>query len=143
MSTVKSGDTVKVHYTGKLDNGDVFDSSEGAEPLAFTVGAGEVIPGFDQALLGMQVGETKDVVIEPEQAYGNRIEELVQTIDRGQFNLGGAEPEVGMHIEMRTPDGNIPLTITDLSDATVTLDANHLLAGETLHFSLTLVEIAA
>ena len=143
MSTVKNGDTVKVHYTGKLDNGEIFDSSEGAEPLAFTVGVGEVIPGFDQALLGMKVGETKDVVIEPDQAYGNRIEELVQVIDRNQFNLGGADPEIGMHIEMRTPDGNIPLTITDLTDATVTLDANHLLAGETLHFSLTLVEIAA
>jgi peptidylprolyl isomerase len=133
---------VKVHYTGKLDNGDVFDSSEGAEPLAFIVGAGEVIPGFDQALMGMKVGETKDVVIEPDQAYGNRIEELVQTIDRGQFNLGGAEPAIGMHIEMRTPQGNIPLTITDITDTTVTLDANHLLAGETLRFSLTLVEIA-
>jgi peptidylprolyl isomerase len=143
MSIVKSGDTVKVHYTGKLDNGDVFDSSEGAEPLAFIVGAGEVIPGFDQALMGMKVGETKDVVIEPEHAYGNRIEELVQTIDRSQFNLGGAEPEIGLHIEMRTPDGNIPLTITDITDKTITLDANHLLAGETLHFSLTLVEIAA
>jgi peptidylprolyl isomerase len=143
MSTVKSGDTVKVHYTGKLDTGEIFDTSEGAEPLAFTVGAGEVIPGFDQALLGMQIGETKDVVTEPEQAYGNRIEELVQTIDRGQFNLGGAEPAVGMHIEMRTPQGNIPLTITDLTDTTVTLDANHMLAGETLRFSLTLVEIAA
>ena len=143
MSTVKSGDTVKVHYTGKLDSGEVFDSSEGAEPLAFTVGVGEVIPGFDQALMGMQVGDTKDVVIEPEQAYGNRIEELVQVIDRSQFNLGGAEPEVGMHIEMRTPDGSIPLTITELTDSTITLDANHLLAGERLHFSLRLVEIAA
>lgn len=143
MSTVKSGDTVKVHYTGKLDNGEIFDSSDGAEPLAFTVGVGEVIPGFDQALMGMKVGETKDVVIEPEQAYGNRIDELVQVIDRNQFNLGGAEPEVGMHIEMRTPDGSIPLTITDLTDKTITLDANHLLAGERLHFSLTLVEIAA
>ncbi|MGH9755366.1 MAG: FKBP-type peptidyl-prolyl cis-trans isomerase [Blastocatellia bacterium] len=143
MSTVKNGDTVKVHYTGRYDSGEVFDSSEGAEPLAFTVGAGEVIPGFDQALLGMRAGETKDVVIEPEQAYGDHDERLVQTIDRGQFNLSGAEPEVGMTIEMRTPDGNIPLTITDLTDTTVTLDANHLLAGETLQFSLTLVEIAA
>lgn len=143
MAIVKSGDAVKVHYTGKLNTGDVFDSSEGAEPLAFTVGAGEVIPGFDQAMLGMQIGETKDVVIDPEQAYGNRIEELVQTIDRNQFNLGDAEPEIGMHIEMRTPQGSIPLTITELTDSTVTLDANHLLAGETLHFSLTLVEIAA
>jgi peptidylprolyl isomerase len=143
MSTVKNGDTVKVHYTGKLDSGEVFDSSEGAEPLAFTVGAGEVIPGFDQALLGMQIGETKDVVINPEQAYKEHDERLVQTIDRTQFNLSGAEPEVGMTIEMRTPDGSIPLTITDLTDTTVTLDANHPLAGETLHFALTLVEIAA
>lgn len=143
MSIVKNGDTVKVHYIGKYDTGEVFDSSEGAEPLAFTVGAGDVIPGFDQALLGMRAGETKDVVIEPEQAYGAHDERLVQTIDRSQFNLSGAEPEVGMTIEMRTPDGNIPLTITDLTDTTVTLDANHLLAGETLHFSLTLVEIAA
>lgn len=143
MSTVKHGDTVKVHYTGKFDTGEIFDTSEGAEPLAFTVGAGQVIPGFDQALLGMQVGETKNVVIEPEQAYGERIEELVQTIDRGQFNLRGVEPEVGMMIEMQTPDGGIPLTITGLTETTVTLDANHPLAGEPLHFSLTLVEIAA
>jgi len=143
MSTVKNGDTVKVHYTGKFDTGEVFDSSEGSDPLAFTVGAGEVIPGFDQALLGMQIGETKDVVIAPEQAYGNRVEELAQTIDRNQFNLTGVEPEVGMAIEMRTPQGDIPLVITDLTDTTVTLDANHPLAGESLHFSLTLVEIAA
>ena len=143
MSAVKNGDTVKVHYTGKFDTGEVFDSSEGADPLAFTVGAGEVIPGFDQALLGMQIGETKDVVIAPEQAYGNRVEELEQTIDRSQFNLTGVEPEVGMAIEMRTPQGDIPLIITELTDTTVTLDANHPLAGESLHFSLTLVEIAA
>ena len=143
MSIVKKGDAVKVHYTGKFDTGEVFDSSDGAEPLAFTVGAGEVIPGFDLALLGMQIGETKDVVIEPAQAYGNRVEELAQTIDRSQFNLTGVEPEVGMAIEMRTPQGDIPLVITDLTDTTVTLDANHPLAGESLHFSLTLVEIAA
>ena len=143
MSAVKKGDTVKVHYTGKFDTGEVFDSSEGADPLAFTVGAGEVIPGFDQALLGMQIGETKDVVIAPEQAYGNRVEELEQTIDRSQFNLTGVEPEVGMAIEMRTPQGDIPLIITNLTDTTVTLDANHPLAGESLHFSLTLIEITA
>ncbi|HJZ82373.1 MAG TPA: peptidylprolyl isomerase [Pyrinomonadaceae bacterium] len=143
MSTVKNGDTVKVHYTGKFDTGEVFDSSEGAEPLAFTVGGGQVIPGFDLALVGMQIGETKDVVIEPEQAYGERVEELVQTIGRDQFNLNGAEPEVGMAIEMQTPQGSIPLVITDLTDTTITLDANHPLAGEPLHFSLTLVEIAA
>jgi peptidylprolyl isomerase len=143
MSKVKNGDTVKVHYTGKFDTGEVFDSSEGSDPLAFTVGSGQVIPGFDQALVGMEIGETKDVVIAPEQGYGNRVEELVQTIERDQFNLNGAEPEVGMAIEMQTPDGTIPLVITEITDKTVTLDANHPLAGEPLHFSLTLVEIAA
>ncbi|HEX9000567.1 MAG TPA: peptidylprolyl isomerase [Blastocatellia bacterium] len=143
MSTVKTGDAVKVHYTGKFDDGDVFDSSEGRDPLAFTVGEGQVIPGFDQALVGMQVGETRDIVIPPDQAYGERISELVQTIDRNQFNLEGIEPELGLAIEMRTPQGNIPLVITELTDTTVTLDANHPLAGEELHFALTLVEIAA
>lgn len=143
MSTVKSGDAVKVHYTGKFDDGDVFDSSEGSDPLAFTVGAGQVIPGFDQALIGMQVGETKSIVIPPDQAYGERMNELVQTLDRAQFRLEGIEPELGLAIEMRTPQGNIPLVITDLTETTVTLDANHPLAGEELHFALTLVEIAA
>jgi FKBP-type peptidyl-prolyl cis-trans isomerase 2 len=144
MSQVKNGDQVKVHYTGKFDSGDVFDTSEGADPLAFTVGAGQVIPGFDNALVGMKVGETKDIVIEPENAYGERIDELIQTINRDQFQLGGAEPQVGMTIEMHTSQGNvIPLVISDLTAETVTLDANHPLAGEQLHFSLTLVEIAA
>ena len=143
MSTVKTGDAVKVHYSGKFDDGQVFDSSEGGDPLGFTVGAGHVIPGFDAALLGMQVGETKNVVIPAEQAYGERMEELVQTISREQFNLGDVEPELGMAIEMQTPQGTIPLIITEMSDTSVTLDANHPLAGEELHFDLTLVEIAA
>jgi peptidylprolyl isomerase len=143
MSIVKSGDSVKVHYTGKFDSGEVFDSSEGGDPLAFTVGNSQVIPGFDQALVGMQVGETKEIVVPPEQGYGERVHELVQTIGRDQFQLSGVEPEVGMAIEMQTPQGNIPLVITDLTETTVTLDANHPLAGESLHFVLTLVEIAA
>ena len=142
MSQVKAGDNVKVHYIGKYDSGEIFDTSEGSEPLAFIVGEGQVIPGFDRALLGMSVGDTKEVVIPAEDAYGERIEELVQTISRDQFNLGDVEPELGMSIEMRTPDGNIPLVITGLTDTTVTLDANHPLAGESLHFALTLVEIA-
>ncbi|MEK7833307.1 MAG: FKBP-type peptidyl-prolyl cis-trans isomerase, partial [Acidobacteriota bacterium] len=109
MSTVKIGDAVKVHYSGKFDDGQVFDSSEGGDPLGFTVGAGHVIPGFDAALIGMQIGETKNVVIPPEQAYGERMEELVQTISREQFNLGDVAPELGMAIEMQTPQGTIPL----------------------------------
>lgn len=143
MSTVKTGDAVKVHYSGKFDDGQVFDSSEGGDPLGFTVGAGHVIPGFDAALIGMQIGETKNVVIPPEQAYGERMEELVQTISRDQFNLGDVVPELGMAIEMQTPQGAIPLIITEMNDTSVTLDANHPLAGEELHFDLTLVEIAA
>ncbi len=143
MAQVKAGDVVRVHYTGKFDNGEIFDSSEGSDPLSVTVGEGEVIPGFDQALLGMSVGETKEVVIAPEDGYGERMEELVQTIDRQQFSLNGIEPEEGMAIEMQTPDGSIPLTIIDLTETSVTLDANHPLAGETLCFSLTLVEIGA
>lgn len=143
MSTVKTGDLVKVHYTGKLETGEVFDSSEEGEPLSFTVGAGEVIDGFDQALIGMQVGESKEVVIPPEQAYGERDENLVQRISRDQLKLPGIDPEVGMAIEMHTPQGVIPLVISDLTDTTVELDANHTLAGENLHFALRLVEIAA
>src|SRR5574342_681581 len=113
MPIVKSGDSVKVHYTGKFDNGEIFDSSEGGEPLAFTVGSSQVIPGFDQALVGMEVGETKQIVVPPEQGYGERIQELTQTIARDQFQLGDVEPEVGMAIEMRSPDGAIPLVITE------------------------------
>ena len=144
MSAVQSGHSVKVHYTGKFDDGEVFDTSEDSEPLAFTVGAGEVIPGFDHALMGMQIGETKNIVVPPGEAYGDREEGLVQTIRRDQFKLGDFEPEVGMAIEMRTPDGHsIPLVITELTETSVTLDDNHPLAGETLHFALQLVEIVA
>lgn len=144
MQAVQSGNNVKVHYTGTLTDGQMFDTSDGSEPLAFTVGAGQVIPGFDRALLGMQVNETKNIVIPPDEAYGQREEGLVQQIRRDQFRLGDFEPEIGMAIEMRTPDGQgIPMVITELTEATVTLDANHPLAGETLHFALTLVEISA
>lgn len=144
MSAVQFGNNVKVHYTGTLSDGQMFDTSDGSEPLAFTVGAGQVIPGFDQALLGMQINETKNIVIPPGEAYGEREEGLVQQLRRDQFRLGDFEPEIGMAIEMRTPDGQgIPMVITELTDATVTLDANHPLAGETLHFALTLIEITA
>jgi peptidylprolyl isomerase len=144
MAAVQSGDNVKVHYTGKFDDGEVFDTSEGSDPLAFTVGAGQVIPGFDHAVLGMQIGETKNIVIPPEEAYGGREDGLVQTIQREQFRLGDVEPAVGMALEMRTPDGQgIPMVIVDVTETSVTLDANHPLAGATLHFDLQLVEIAA
>jgi peptidylprolyl isomerase len=139
----KAGDSVRVHYTGRLDDGTVFDTSEGNDPLTFVVGGGEVIPGFDQAVLGMRVGEARDVVIEPDMAYGERNEQLAQTIDRTQINLG-IEPEEGMSIEMHTADGTvIPLIITSLTETTVTLDANHPLAGQQLTFTVQLVEISS
>jgi peptidylprolyl isomerase len=137
----KAGDAVKVHYTGKLEDGTVFDTSEGSEPLAFTIGVGEVIPGFDQAVVGMRVGESREVTIQADDAYGERNEALSQTLDRDQVRLG-VEPELGMNIEMHAPDGTvIPLTITEVTEKTVTLDANHPLAGLNLHFALQLVQI--
>ncbi|MEP7272363.1 MAG: peptidylprolyl isomerase [Acidobacteriota bacterium] len=143
VGAAKAGDVVKVHYTGRLEDGTVFDTSEGNEPLSFTVGEGEVIPGFDQAVMGMRVGESKEVLIEVDLAYGERNESLSQTVSRDQINLGVA-PEEGMSIEMHTPDGTIiPLVITEVTESTVTLDANHPLAGQPLRFALELVEIGA
>ncbi len=142
MAAAKTGDSVKVHYTGTLDDGTVFDSSVGNEPLEFTLGSGQVIEGFEGAILGMQVGESKVVEIPPDQAYGERSDALVQVVARDQVNLG-VEPETGMEVEMQTDDGSsIPLLITAISDTTITFDANHPLAGEQLKFELTLVEIS-
>ena len=142
MAAAKTGDSVKVHYTGTLDDGTVFDSSVGNEPLEFTLGSGQVIKGFEGAILGMQVGESKVVEIPPDQAYGERSDALVQVVARDQVNLG-VEPETGMEVEMQTDDGSsIPLLITAISDTTITFDANHPLAGEQLKFELTLVEIS-
>lgn len=141
MSAAKAGDSVRVHYTGTLDDGTVFDSSVGNDPLIFTLGGGEVIEGFDQAVVGMQVGESKTITLPPEQAYGSREETLIQTVARDQVNLG-VEPEVGMEVSMQTGEGAvIPLMITGVTDTSVTFDANHPLAGEVLKFELTLVEI--
>ena len=137
----RTGDTVKVHYTGRLDDGSMFDTSEGADPLQFKIGAGDVIPGFDDAMVGMRVGESKEIHIAPDDAYGEHNQNLVQTISRDQINLG-VEPEIGMKIEMHTPDGTIiPLAISEVTESSLTLDANHPLAGEELHFSVRLVEI--
>ncbi len=143
MAVAKAGDVVSVHYTGKLGNGEVFDSSEGREPLSFTVGGGEMIAGFDHAVNGMEVGTTKDVVIPANEAYGERREELTQTVPRELVQLG-VDPQEGMSVEMHRNDGTvIPLLITQITDTTITVDANHPLAGEDLHFTIELVEIAA
>ena len=137
---VKNGDTVRVHYTGRLDDGQVFDSSEGGDPLEFKVGAGEVIPGFDEAVRGMNVGDKKTVEIPPAEAYGERREQLVAQVPRESMSLD-SDPQEGMSLLMQLPDGNqIPVTVAAVTDDQVTLDANHPLAGRKLTFDVELVE---
>ena len=141
MSQVKNGDTVSIHYTGKLDDGTVFDSSVGGRPITFTLGAGEVIPGFETGTVGMSVGEKRDIVIPPEQAYGPYFEELVKVVPREAFP-SNVMPTIGQSFEMQLPSGEgIPVRIIDIEGDEVTLDANHLLAGETLYFNIELVRI--
>ena len=137
----KKGDTAFVHYTGRLESGEVFDSSEGGEPLEFQVGSGQVIAGFDEGVSGMNVGDQKTIEIEPAEAYGQRVDALVQAVPRQGINLD-REPEVGMRLGLQLPDGNeIPVTITEVTQDSITIDANHPLAGQKLIFDLTLVKV--
>ena len=132
----KNGDTVSVHYTGRLESGEVFDSSEGGEPLEFQLGSGQVIAGFDENVTGMNVGDEKTITIEPESAYGERIEALIGKVERSQLNMQG-EPQVGMELSLQLPDGqNIPIIITEVTPDAVTFDANHPLAGRKLIFDI-------
>lgn len=142
MDQAKKGDTVKVHYTGKLDDGTVFDSSVDREPLEFTIGTGMIIPGFEQAVIGMAPGDSKTEVISNERAYGPYLDEMVLVIDRQQIPTE-IEPEIGQQLQLQHPNGGvIPVVITDISQESITLDANHPLAGEDLTFDIRLVEIA-
>lgn len=137
---VKDGDRVRVHYTGRLGNGQVFDSSRDGEPLEFTVGAGEVIPGFDEAVRGLSVGESKTVEIEPEDAYGPHRDGLVTSLSRevAQFP---EEPQVGDNFLLPLQDGTQhPVTVTEVTDTHVTIDGNHPLAGQKLIFDVELIE---
>lgn len=142
MVTAQPGDRVKVHYTGTFDDGSQFDSSQGREPLEFALGEGAVIPGFDQAIQGMQVGERKQVRIEASEAYGDYDEEQCVTVERAMLPAE-LELEVGIQLQAQTAEG-IPLVVTvaELGEGTVTLDGNHPLAGQALNFALELVEIA-
>jgi len=143
VAQAKAGDTVRVHYTGSFEDGAVFDSSVEGQPLEFTVGEGEVIPGFDNAVNGLDEGQTTTISIPPDEAYGVHRDELVAVIGREQLPPE-IDPEVGMVLEMSSEDGIVTnVTITDIGDDTITLDANHELAGKKLNFEITLVEILA
>lgn len=143
LQRAEKGNTVWVHYTGRLKDGTVFDSSRiGQEPLQFVIGTGTVIPGFERAVIGMRVGEKKTVQIPPEQAYGEYVEEFVKIVPRSQLNVD-FELREGMSLELHTDSGRvIPITVTEVTDTTVTLDANHPLAGQTLFFEIELVAIS-
>lgn len=137
------GDTVKVLYTGTLDDGELFDSSElhGGEPLEFTIGAGSMIPGFEQAVIGMSPGESKTVTIPADEAYGQHREDLIMVMDRSQFPEG-FQIEVGDQLQLQTQDGQIvTVSVIEVSESGVTVDANHRLAGKDLTFEIELVAI--
>jgi FKBP-type peptidyl-prolyl cis-trans isomerase 2 len=141
MSTVKDKDTVRVHYTGKFADGEIFDDSKGRDPIEFTLGAGQVIPGFESAVLNMAVSETKTVNIPAAEAYGEQRQELIQSVPISELPEE-IKPEVGMQLVSQAPDGQeIPLTITEVHAETITVDANSPLAGKDLTFDLELVEI--
>jgi peptidylprolyl isomerase len=141
MSQAKSGDTVKIHYTGTLDDGTEFDSSAGREPLEFEIGGGQVIPGFDNAVEGMAVGDKKSVRIEAGDAYGERHEQLVQQVPRNALP-GDLTPEEGMALQSQAPDGQVMmLMVTAVGEEEITVDANHPLAGQALSFDIELVSI--
>ncbi len=141
LAVAKDGNTVKVHYTGKLDDGTIFDTSVEREPLEFTIGTGQMIPGFEGAVRGMQVGQVKTVTIPAEEAYGPHNEDMVLVVDRDKLpeNLN---PVVGQRLQMQQENGNTAVVVvTDVSDTTITLDTNHPLAGKALTFEIELVEM--
>ncbi|THB78529.1 MAG: peptidylprolyl isomerase [Desulfobulbaceae bacterium] len=140
--SAQQGDTVKIHYTGSLDDGEVFDSSEGRDPFTFTIGSGQVIPGFDDAVLGMEVGEEKDVVIPVDRAYGERKDELV-IVAPVEHIPPDLEPEIGQELEVGGAAGEIlRVRVVGLDEKHITLDANPPLAGLELHFKIKLLEVA-
>ena len=143
MTTAKQGDTVHIHYSGSLEDGTVFDSSVGRDPLSFTIGSGQVIPGFEEAVIGMTIDEKKNVTIPVDKAYGPRNEEMVMTVPKDQVPPD-LNPEIGQKLQLQGP-GNTPMVVevTEVAEEHIKLDANPPLAGKDLIFDLELVKIAA
>ncbi|QPM91882.1 FKBP-type peptidyl-prolyl cis-trans isomerase [Pseudooceanicola algae] len=141
MSTAKAGDTVRIHYTGTLKDGTTFDSSAGRDPLEFTVGSGQIIPGLDNAIPGMEIGDKKTVEVPCDEAYGQRDPDAMQTVPRDA--IPDTIPlETGLQLQMSSPQGQvIPVTVAEIKDTEVLLDANHALAGKDLVFAIEMVEI--
>ncbi len=141
LAAVKDGDTVKVNYTGRLADGSVFDSTDGRDPFQFTLGEKQIISGFEQAVIGMNPGESKIVRIEADQAYGPYHEDFIQEVARDSFPEG-SEPELGDQYESPSSDDkSLVVTVIEITDSKVKLDANHALAGKDLTFNIELVEI--
>lgn len=141
MAAAKTGDAVRIHYRGSLADGTEFDNSEGRDPIAFTIGDGSIIPGFESAVVGMSEGETKRFIVGADEAYGPHHEDLIYTIDR-EAVPPDMELEQGMRLQVSGPDERpVAVTVTEVCDECVTLDANHPLAGRDLHFEIQLVEI--
>ncbi len=141
MTQVKQGDTVRIHYTGTLNDGQTFDSSEGREPLEFQVGSGQIIPGLDQAMPGMAVGDSKTVEVACENAYGEADPQAMQTVPRTSIP-DDIPLDPGTRLQMQTPQGQVvPVTVAEVTEEEVTLDANHPLAGQDLTFKLELVGV--
>lgn len=141
MTHAKSGDTVRIHYTGTLDDGTEFDSSVGREPLEFTLGNGQVIAGFDKAVDGMTVGESATVTLLPDEAYGKHHEKLVQQVPRSTLPEE-MKLEIGMQLQTQDAEGQVMnLLVTEITEDSITVDANHTLAGLSLTFAIELLEI--
>jgi peptidylprolyl isomerase len=141
MTQAKEGDTVKIHYTGRLHDGTVFDSSSDREPLQFNIGSGQVIPGFEEAVSGMKIGEKKTALISCDKAYGKRDPSMVMVVDK-KYVPSEIDPEVGLRLQVGSPSGQLlAVTVIAVSEENITLDANPPLAGEDLTFDIELVEI--
>ena len=142
MRLTKNKDKVKVHYRGKLADGTIFDSSFEREPLMVEIGSGDLIPGFEKALLGMWEGETKNIKINPQEAYGDHLKDLVKVVERKYFPKD-LVPKKGMQLQLGEPEEMTIVTLTDVTDTHVTIDANHPLAGKELNFDIQLVQIVS